>query len=125
MFVGVRSRPIRTVFRWRLIATAALALIAGFFWGAHGAASAALGGLVNVVAGWVSGWLGTRRKALSAGEALQTMFRAEGTKILLIVVQLWLVLANYREIVVVGFLTAFVITVLVSTAAIAVKDAQG
>jgi len=125
MFFGVRSRPIRTVLWWQLIVTAALALFAALLWGVHGAVSAALGGLVNVVAGWVSGWLATRRRQLTAGEALRTMFRAEGVKILLVVVQLWLVLANYGEIVVAGFLAAFVTTVLVSTAAIAVKDAQG
>lgn len=125
MFFGVRSRPIRTVLRWQLIVTAALALLAALPWGVHGAVSAALGGSVNVVAGWVSGWLATRRRQLTAGEALRTMFRAEGVKILLVVVQLWLVLANYGEIVVAGFLAAFVTTVLVSTAAIAVKDAQG
>jgi ATP synthase protein I len=125
MFFGVRSRPIRTVLLWQVIATASLASIAGLLWGMNGAMSAALGGLVNVTAGWVAGWLATRRRAYSAGESLRTMFRAEGTKILLIVVQLWLVLQNYRDIVVAGFLTAFVITVLVSTAAIVVKDAPG
>jgi ATP synthase protein I len=122
MFPGVRSGPIRTILRWQLIVTAALALLAALAWGMHGALSAGLGGLVNVLAGWAYGWLGTRKRLLTAGEALQTMFRAEGVKILLIIVQLWLVLANYREIVVAGFLTAFVITVLVSTAAIAVRD---
>jgi len=59
----------------------------------------------------------------SAGEALLTMFRAEGVKILLIIAQLWLVLANYGEMVVAGFLVAFVVTALVSTTAIVVKDA--
>jgi len=122
MFVGVRSRPIRTVLRWQLIATAALSLTAAVLWGAHGAVSAVLGGLVNITAGWVAGWMGTRRRMHDAGEALRTMLRAEGTKIGLIIVQFWLVLANYKEIVVAGFLTTFVLTVLVSTAAIAVKD---
>lgn len=124
MFLGVRSRPIRIILRWQVIVTAALTLAAAMLWGAHGAVSAALGGLVIVVSGWVSGWLGTRRKTYNAGAALRTMLRAEGTRILLIIVLLWLVLANYREIVVVGFLATFVITVLVSTAAIVVKDTR-
>jgi ATP synthase protein I len=123
MFPGVRSRPIRTTLRWQLIVTAALALAAELLWGMHGAVSAALGGLVNVTAGWLYGWLATRRSALTAAEAMLTMFRAEGFKILLIIAQLWLVLANYREMVVAGFLVAFVVTALVSTAAIVVKDA--
>lgn len=123
MFVGVRSRPIRTTLRWQLIVSAALAAVGGFIWGLHGAMSAALGGLVNVVAGWGYGWLVTRRTRQSAGQALATMFRAEAVKIALIVAQLWLLIANYRDMVVASFLIAFVITVLVSATAIVVKDA--
>jgi ATP synthase protein I len=123
MFFGVRSRPIRTTLRWQLIVTAALSLAGALLWGLHGAVSAALGGLANVTAGWAYGWLVTRRSRQSAGEALLTMMRAEGVKILLIVVQLWLVLANYRDIVTVSFLITFVVTVLVSATAIVVKDA--
>jgi ATP synthase protein I len=111
------------VLKWQLLATAALSLAAAIPWGIHGAASAALGGLVNVTAGWLYGWWVTRRKAPTAGDAILTMLRAEGFKILLLVVQIGLVLAYYRDIVAGGFLIAFVVTVLVSTAAIAVKDA--
>ena len=123
MFVGVRSRPIRTVLRWQLIVTAALSAAAAIPWGVHGAVSAALGGGVNVTAGWLYGWLVTRRRAPSAGDALITMLRAEGFKVFLIIVQIGLVLANYRQVVTAGFLLAFVVTVLVSTTAIAVRDA--
>jgi ATP synthase protein I len=120
---GIDSRPIRTVLRWQLIVTAALSLAAGLFWGIHGAVSAGLGGLVNITAGWAYGWLVTRRKAPSAEEAVLTMLRAEGVKILLVIGQIGVVLMNYRDIVTAGFLAAFVVTVLVSTTAIAVKDA--
>ncbi len=123
MFLGVRSRPIRTTLRWQLIVSAALAVLAGPIWGIHGAVSAALGGLVNVIAGWAYGWLVTRRTRPSAGQGLATMFRAEAVKILLIVVQLWLLITHYRDLVVASFLIAFVITVLVSATAIIVKDA--
>jgi ATP synthase protein I len=123
MFLGVRSRPIRTTLRWQLIVSAALAVVAGLIWGMHGAISAALGGLVNVAAGWAYGWLVTRRTRQSAGQALATMFRAEAVKVALIVALIWLSIANYREMVVASFLIAFVITVLVSATAIVVKDA--
>ncbi len=123
MFLGVRSRPIRTTLRWQLIVGAALAVAGGFIWGIHGAASAALGGLVNVVAGWAYGWLVTRRTRQSAGEGLATMFKAEAAKIALIVAQLWLLITNSKDMVVASFLIAFVITVLVSATAIVVKDA--
>lgn len=122
MFLGVRSRPIRTTLRWQLIVGAALAVLGGLIWGLHGAVSAALGGLVNVVAGWGYGWLVTRRTRQSAGQALATMFRAEAVKITLIVAQLWLLITNYKDMVVASFLIAFVVTVLVSATAIVVKD---
>lgn len=109
--------------RWQIIATAALTLAAAFLWGRDGAASAALGGAVNIVAGWVYGWRVTRGEGRTAGEALTTMFRAWGIKVLLIVVQLWMVLSFYRDIVHAAFFAAFVLTVAVFAAAIAVTDA--
>ena len=115
-------KPIRTVLRWQLIATAVLSLLALALWGVHGAASAALGGLVNLVAGGVYGWRVSQSEARTAGEALRTMMRAEGMKVLLIIAGLWLVLANYREIVHGAFFVAFVITVGIFAAAIAVRE---
>jgi F0F1-type ATP synthase assembly protein I len=52
------------------------------------------------------------------------MLRAEGIKVLLIIAQLWLVLAYYRDIVHWAFLATFVITVGVFAAAIAVRDPE-
>lgn len=123
MVFAVRSRALRTVLRWQIIATGILAAIAGAIWEIHGAASAALGGMVNVAAGWAFGWIATRRQWASSGEALRTVFRAEGVKILLVIIQSWLAWSLYRQIVVPAFLAAFVVTVVVSTMAIAVKDA--
>ena len=117
-------RPIRIVLRWQVIVTAVLALVALLLWGRDGALSAALGGAINVVAGWVYGWRVSQGEARNAGEALRTMFRAEGIKVLLIVVQLWAVLASYRDIVHVAFFATFVVTVGVFAAAIAVRDPQ-
>src|SRR4051794_36194290 len=92
-------RPIRIVLRWQVIVTAVLTLVAGFLWGTDGALSALLGGGVNIVAGGVYGWRVSRREARSAGEALATMFRAEGIKILLIFAGLILVLTHYGDVV--------------------------
>ena len=117
-------RPIRIVLRWQVLVTAALTLVAAFLWGRDGALSAALGGGVNIVAGWVYGWRVAQGEARSAGEVLRTLFRAEAIKVLLIVVGLWAVLANYRDVVHVAFFAAFVITVGVFAAAIAVRDAE-
>ena len=119
-----QMRPIRIVLQWQIIVTAVLALVALLLWGWDGAGSAALGGAINVIAGWAYGWRVSQGEARTAGEALRTMFRAEGIKVLLIVVQLWAVLASYRDIVHAAFFAAFVVTVGVFAAAIAVRDPE-
>jgi hypothetical protein len=53
---------------------------------------------------------------------VRTALRAEAAKIAVIVLQLWLILTTYRDVVHVAFFSAFVITVLVSQAAILVRD---
>jgi ATP synthase protein I len=117
-------RPIRIVLRWQVIATAALTLVAGLLWGRDGAFSAALGGGINIVSGGFYGWRVSRSEARTAGEALATMFRAEGIKILLIFVGLLLVLTTYKDVVHLAFLVTFMITVGVFAAAIAVRDTK-
>jgi len=120
--VNTPLRPIRIVLGWQFIVTAILTLVFGFLWGAHAALSAALGGAVNIVAGCGYAFMVARSKARSAGEALRGIFRAEAMKIMLILVLLPIVLMNYKDIVHVAFFTAFVITVVVFAAAIAVRD---
>lgn len=118
-------RPIRIVLRWQLIVTAVLTLVAMLVWGLHGALSAALGGGVNVLAGWVYGWRVARGgEAKTAAEALATMFRAEAVKVVLIILGLATVLSTYRDIVHAAFFASFVVTVMVFAAAIAVRDAD-
>ena len=107
---------------WQVIATAILTLAFGSMWGAHAALSAALGGAVNVVAGCGYAFMVARGKSGSVGEALRAIFRAEAVKIILILVQLPIVLNNYKDIVHGAFFTSFVITVMVFAAAIAVRD---
>jgi ATP synthase protein I len=123
MVLKSQMRPIRIVLRWQLIVTAVLTLVALLLWGADGALSAALGGAVNLTAGWVFGWRVSQGEARSAGEALATMLKAEAIKVLLIIAQLWLVLSYYRDIVHMAFFATFVITVGVFAAAIAVREA--
>lgn len=122
VFTKPLPRPIRIVLRWQVIVTVALTLVAGLLWGRDGALSAALGGAVNIVAGGVYGWRVSRSEAGTAGEALATMFRAEGMKIVLIFAGLLLVLTQYRDVVHEAFFATFVITVVVFAAAIAVRD---
>jgi ATP synthase protein I len=121
MFSRPRLRPIRIVLRWQVIATAVLSLAAALLWGGDGAISAALGGGVNVTAGWLYGWRVSRGRS-TAGDTIRTLLRAEAIKVLAIVLQLWGVLTYYRDIVHVAFFGAFVVTVIVFAAAIAVRD---
>ena len=122
----LKTKPIRTVLRWQIIATAAVAVIAGAAAGWNGVLSAALGGLINVAAGAVYALLlglGLGTVGIpSAGTSLIAMARAEAGKILLIVGGLWLVLSIYREVVPVAFFSAFVITVVIFSMAFFVRD---
>ena len=90
--------------------------------GLHGALSALLGGMVNITAGVVYAVVVGLRRAPTAGDTVRTMIRAEAAKITLIVLQLWLVLTTYRDVVAAALIAAFVVTVLVSTTAIVMRD---
>jgi ATP synthase protein I len=116
------SKPIRTVLRWQVYVAVALAPVAGWWAGTHGAISALLGGLVNVMAGLVYAMMVADRRVRSAGETLRTLVRAEASKIILIVLQLWLVLTLYGDVVATAFFSAFVISVLVFPLALLVRE---
>jgi ATP synthase protein I len=117
------SKPIRTVFRWQLLATAALTLVTGIWAGAHGAFSALLGGSVSIFSGLAAACVASLGKAESAGGVLLIALGAEAVKLGLIVVLLWLVLAMYREVVVLVFIGTFTATVLIFAMAFFVRDA--
>jgi ATP synthase protein I len=116
------SKPIRTVLRWQLIVTAALALGAAAVAGPDGALSAALGGMISICAGLVSAVVASWGKAESAGGVLLGALRAEGIKIGLMVILLWLVLATYRDVVALALLASFALTMLIFTMAFVVRD---
>jgi ATP synthase protein I len=117
-----QSRAIRTVFRWQAYATAGMTLIAGGLWGMHAGISALLGGSVSMASGAVFAIIAQRGEARSAGGALRSVLRAEAAKIIAVILLLWLVLATYKDIVALGFLGAFVITIVIFSAAVAVRD---
>ena len=116
------TKPIRNVLKWQAIATLAIAAVAGAFAGVHGALSAVLGGIVNlsacVIYAVVLGW----SKPVTAGGTVIAMFRAEASKILVIILQLWLVLTTYRDIVPAAFFLTFVITVLLFAMALLARE---
>lgn len=116
------KRPIRTVLRWQLLATAALTLTAGIVAGAHGALSAALGGAVSLCAGGVSAIVASLGDKQSAGGIVTGALRAEGIKIALIVGLLWLVLATYADVVAPAFFGSFIVTILIFSMAFFVRE---
>lgn len=120
--LGTLRKPIRTVMRWQLIATAALTLAGGILAGVDGALSAALGGAVSICAGWVSAVVASKGNTQSAGEVLIGALMAEGVKIGLIVFLLWLVLATYEGVVAPAFFGSFLVTVLIFGMAFFVRE---
>lgn len=88
----------------------------------QGALSALLGGVVNIAAGVVFAMLIALGRPVSAEATVRTMLRAEVAKITVIVLQLWLILTTYTDVVHAAFFSAFVVTVLVSQAAILIRD---
>jgi ATP synthase protein I len=114
--------PLRRVAGWQLIATGIIAAAGSLGWGWHGAISGLLGGITNLAAGAAYAVVVGLANPASAAGTLLTAFRAEAIKILLIVVQLWLVLTMYADVVHAVFFAAFVVTVLVTQAAILIRD---
>ena len=117
MEAPLSTKPIRRVLRWQAAATVGMAAIAGLLYGPHAALSAVLGVVVNITSVVVYAVVmslsmrGISNPA-SAGGTVAALFRAEASKILVIMVQLWLVLVTYRDVVLAVFFASFVITVL-------------
>jgi ATP synthase protein I len=120
--LGRLSKPIRTVLKWQIVATATIATAGAIAGGAHAAASAAAGGLVSIIAGLGSAVVAARSGGTSAGGILVGALSAEGVKLALIVVLLWLVLATYDAIVPLAFFGSFVATMLVFSMAFFVRN---
>jgi ATP synthase protein I len=118
----IQSRPVRTVLVWQVLLTALLAIIAGMFAGIHGAASAALGGLVSIIAGVAFAMVMQSSNIQSADGTVVAALRAEGTKIGLAVILLWLVLALYKDVVLIVFIGSFISSILVFSMAFFVRD---
>jgi ATP synthase protein I len=114
--------PAGRIAGWQLLASAAAAGFGGWWAGWHGALSAFLGGIVNISAGVVFAMLVRLGRPGTATATVRTMIRADAAKITVIVLQLWLVLTNYPDLVPGVFIAAFVLTVFVAHAAILIRD---
>lgn len=116
------KKPVLTVLRWQVAATAVLVLAAAAIAGGHGAASALAGGLISIVAGLAAAVVASMGDAKSAGGVVLGALRAEAVKIGLAVLLLWLVLLNYRDAVVGALIAAFIVTLLIFALAFFVRD---
>ncbi len=120
------KQPVLNILRWQAIATVVIAVIAGMWIGSHGALSAGLGGVVNasatVVYAFVLRMGLAARGPTPAGRGLAAMFRAEAAKLIVIVLQLWFVLTQYRDLVAAAFFAAFIVTVLLSSVGLLARD---
>jgi len=115
----------RPVFGSQALATAIIASVAAWFAGIHGAISALLGGLISITAGLAFVSLAAksaREKGISAGEVLFAALKAEAAKLFLAGLLLWFVLALYQEVVVVGLLGSFVVSILIFSMALFAGD---
>jgi ATP synthase protein I len=115
-------KPVLTVLRWQLAATAALALVAALIAGGHGAASALAGGLISITAGLASALVASLGSAKSAGGVVVGALRAEAVKLGLAILLLWLVLVNYSQAVIGALIATFVVTLLIFAMAFFVRD---
>ena len=115
-------KPVLTVLRWQLAATAALVVVSALVAGMHGAVSALTGGLISITAGLASALVAAMGDAKSAGGVVMAALRAEAVKIGLAVLLLWLVLVNYDAAVAGALIATFVVTLLIFAMAFFVRD---
>ena len=115
-------RPISIVLLWQLAATAALTLAAALVANVESALSAAAGGAVSISAGLASAVVVSLSNTKSAGAVLAGALRAEAVKLGVALLLLWLVLTNYREVVVGIFLGTFIVTMLIFSMAFFVRE---
>jgi len=121
------GKPLRIVLHWQVVATALLAVIGAWLAGLHGAISALLGGAVAIAGGTVFAFLARTPKTQpgdpgTAWDGLARILKAEGAKVLVIVILLGSVLAMYKEVVLVGFIGSFIVAVIIFSMAIFLRN---
>lgn len=116
------NRPLRIVMRWQFIATLAMMLVLGLISGLHGAMSALLGGVISMISAAAFAAIISRYRGSTAGGVLITAIKAEAAKVVVMVTLLWLVMTFYKDVVAVGFIGTFVLTVIIFGMALFVTD---
>jgi ATP synthase protein I len=121
--LSLHSRPIRVVLGWQALVTVAMTALCGGLAGVHGAVSAAIGGSTGIAGGLAFVWMASRSRAESPERLVYSALRAETLKLAVFVCLLWIVLATYQNVVVLGLIGSFLVSTVVFTLAIFVRDA--
>ena len=121
------TKPIRTVLGWQVVVTILLAAMCAWLVGIHGALSVLLGGAVGMAGSLTFALLARPRKGsiptpVMAWDKLGQILKAEGAKVLVMVVALWLVLATYKDVVMLGFIGTFILSVIIFSMAIFLRN---
>ncbi len=107
----------RAAMRLQAAFTVAAVLVAGWLAGVHGAVSAGLGGLIGIAGGLAFVLIASKSKAknkeTSAGDVLGIALKAEGAKLVLMIVLVVVVLKSYRQGVALIVIGAFVVSALI------------
>ncbi len=108
-------QPYMRVIGMQVLGTLAAVAAAGWFSGFHGALSALLGGAVGAIGAVAFAFMVARpqRPDADAMVVVYRALRAEAVKLVSMGALLWLVLANYSGVVVVGFVGSFILSILV------------
>jgi F0F1-type ATP synthase assembly protein I len=113
----VRSKEVRTILKWQLIATVVIAGVSWPFSGPAGVVSALLGGAINLIAGLVLFAVASLGRQKTAGEVVLRVIRAELSKVVFIIIALWVSMTRYKGLVHVPFFVAFGLTALLPAVA--------
>ena len=115
----------RPAFGLQVLATIIVASISGWIAGVDGAISALLGGLISITAGLAFVFLAAKsagEKGKTAGDIVFAALKAEAVKLFLAGLLLWFVLLFYKEVVVLGLLGSFVVSILIFSLAMFAAD---
>jgi F0F1-type ATP synthase assembly protein I len=118
----LKTRSIRILLCWQAAAVAVFAAAGGWWAGRDGAVSGALGAAVNLIANFVYALMGGIVRPATAAGALFLVIRAEAFKVALVLVQLLLVLVLYRDLASGPFIVAFIVTALMFSFALVVRN---
>ena len=117
-------RQFRLIFGLQAVSTVFAAAVAAWYAGIHGAISAALGGVISMVAGLGFALMVTGKNCRSVSEVLRAAMRAESVKIILVVMLLWLAFTQYQQVVAAGLIATFCLTIVIFSLALFVPESK-